>query len=309
MRNAAYKTLSKKKPSKLKLSPWLWRVLADWFIIALCFTASHSIFVSTLPIGVKICAVFPLIIVIGARQHALAILGHDGAHRLITRHPLLNDLLTRLLCVYPLGMNLGGYRNFHFSHHRTVGTPADPELIHKNHRYRLLGIPVWAQWSAPTRIWQLCLSVLGDFLGGSIPHLGMAMYLTRKSSLIEKVAPIFFIGGVTLLCFWLKALWIVGLWFGCLVTSYWAMFRLRIWTEHVGTRHTQLVTANFWQRFLFLPHNTDHHFEHHGHPTAPFWALPKIRESYESFISATHVGALFKSTLFKKRKLSVLKPK
>jgi hypothetical protein len=55
---------------------------------------------------------------------------------------------------------------------------------------------------------------------------------------------------------------------------------VRWWTEHQGTDSTHRLRANWLERFLFFPHNTFCHFEHHHWPTVPSWNLPKARERY-----------------------------
>src|SRR5690348_3630924 len=78
----------------------------------------------------------PATLLIGSRQHALVVLGHEGGHYLITRDKAVNDLLTTILCLTPMLIPLDGYRSFHQTHHRALGEPTiDPELEHKE-RFR-----------------------------------------------------------------------------------------------------------------------------------------------------------------------------
>jgi fatty acid desaturase len=259
--------------TRTKLWPWFWRVAFDWSIIAACFCAAYWV---PHPAIWLAC-----VVIIGARQHALAILGHDGAHRMACRNRFLNDTLTGLLCFWPLGFAINGYRRFHFKHHRTVGTDEDPELIHKNHKW--LG-----QWQTPMK---LLLHVTMDCLGGSLPHLGMAAYLTRPTSLLDQLGPALTISGLVALTWWIGCLWIPLLWFGSLWTSFFVVFRFRLWTEHVGTTGTHRISATWWQRFLFLPHNTWCHWEHHECSSIPCWALPDARDRSASILT---VGELFR---------------
>lgn len=262
-----------------KLWPWLRRALTDWAILIACFAAAYW---AAHPAGW-----FAAMVVIGARQHALAILGHDGAHRLICRHRLLNDALTGMLCFWPMGFALNGYRRFHFKHHNAVGTDDDPELIHKHHKW--LG-----QWRAPLRPWRLTAQLIADCLGGALPHLGMAAYLTRPTSWRDQIGPIITLICSLALCWWLGCLWIPALWFGSLWTTFFIVFRLRLWTEHVGTDGTHIITATWWQRFLFLPHNTWCHYEHHANAGVPCWALPAYRDDSAPSRS---VGELFRDLM------------
>ena len=90
-----------------------------------------------------------------------------------------------------------------------------------------------------------------------------------------------------------RKLWVIGVWFLSVFLSNWAVFRLRIWTEHVGTDSTHRLKASWWQRWLFLPHNTWYHYEHHEWPWVPFYNLSKARIKLNepiviSFTNLTH---------------------
>lgn len=191
--------------------PWLKRVLADWAVIVVAYLiawwADH-------PAGFLL--VMPIIAV---QQHALAILAHDGAHRLVSRTRWLNDFLTNLFCFWPLGFPLGGYRRFHFQHHRETGTADDPELRHKQ---------VFKQWALPLRPAKLAAHITTDVLGGGIPHLVMAAYLTRAVGLVDGLLPILFWTILGLSAWALDSLWIVGLWWASLIFCLWPIFRLRM---------------------------------------------------------------------------------
>ena len=143
---------------------WLAAAAADWFIIAAALTA-----VFWWP---SWWVVIVAVLIIGNRQHALGILGHDGAHFAICSHRPTNNALARWLAFLPMGLDLEGYRRFHFAHHRDVGTPADPELTH----YRVL-----PQWEMPLRPWRLLGQCLGDMVGGAVPHIVMALRLTKPA--------------------------------------------------------------------------------------------------------------------------------
>src|SRR4051794_13641516 len=98
---------------------WLGAVVADWAVIAATYWAvsrSHS-----LPLQVVAWVVRSW--VIGTRQQAIAILGHDGAHGLVSRARWLNDWATRWLCFCPLGVDLRSYWEFHRKHHLQNGGP------------------------------------------------------------------------------------------------------------------------------------------------------------------------------------------
>jgi fatty acid desaturase len=84
------------------------------------------------------------------------------------------------------------------------------------------------------------------------------------------------------LTLWLNCLWIFGLWAWSVVTGFWAVFRVRTWTEHVevppcGKETSHRFSAGRLARFFFFPHNTYCHYEHHKWPQVPYYNLLKIR--------------------------------
>lgn len=255
---------------------WLLPVLQEWVVI---------IALLVLGLWVDTWWIWPLVvIVLGTRQHALAILGHDAAHFLATRSRWLNDAAGQLLCFWPLGTGIDAYRTFHFSHHRNLGTDADPERIH------LRG---WSKkhFTQPKSRLRMGLYVLGDLLGLGIPEVVKAIKLVGKKGAADWLGPPLLQLGVFGPLLWLGYWQVLVVWYLALLTSFWACFRLRIWTEHVGTDDTYIVQANWWQRLLFCPRNTWYHYEHHANASVPFWDLPRVRRVMGH--SATTLGDLF----------------
>src|ERR1022692_2140009 len=68
------------------LFPWLTDAAMDWLVIAAA--------VAIIQLWPHVYTVLAGILIIGNRQHALAILGHDGTHYTISRNAALNDFLT-----------------------------------------------------------------------------------------------------------------------------------------------------------------------------------------------------------------------
>lgn len=226
-------------------------------------------------------AIFIGMFFIGAIQHRLGILGHDGAHHLLYGKGRLNDWMTRLFLMYPLNMNLSGYREFHWNHHRFVGTDKDPEKIHTKN-------PYLAQWNLPFRPLLVCLQLLGDLVGGAIPHIAMAGYLTRTEQRKEYVGIFILSLLISGIFVWFGLAIIPLMWYASLGTTFWFWFRLRMWTEHV-TRADEDPTIRFEPdgilfllMWAILPYNTYMHWEHHENPNVPWYDLGRIREQHFS---------------------------
>lgn len=259
-------------PSALR---WCLAAVWDW---ALILAALAVAIVSQHP------AVYVLaVLVIGNRQHALSILGHDGGHRLVCRKRWLNDALTNLLAFWPMMVGIHAYRKFHFAHHRLTGEADDPELALKGRAAPRYDLPA----PRPRLLRRFVFDLLG---GGADEVLDLALYI-RPLTWSDRLGPIAWwlvVGGACVAAgFWQAP----AVWFVALVTSYWATFRLRIWTEHMGTTGTHRIHVAWWQRVLFAPHNTWYHYEHHRWPAVPFYRLPAARslDRDEPVVSLTEV--------------------
>ncbi len=189
------------------------------------------------------------IVIIGTRQHAIAVLGHDGAHFAICRNRRLNDVLAAL-SFWPFGMGLKPYREFHFLHHKAVGTPEDPELALKS-----LSPGKWRGHRIRT--------LLSDLCGGGSPEFVRAMFAAdfQWASL--------FVFGVYAVLIALGQWQAVALWVIASGTVFWASFRQRMLEEHCGryvtSRHRR--TPALWRRLSYLPHHIWKHWEHHRWPS------------------------------------------
>lgn len=258
--------------------PWRWlaHVGADWLLIILAFFFAYQ--------ANTLLACWLASLLIGNRQHAIAIMGHDGAHFAASRNKSLNDLLTVLFAFYPLAVSLKGYRKMHFAHHSHNGMSGDPELISK--------AEMGHQFDFPFRKRKLAGQLARDLVGID-PRMFINLAYTMRPKKLR-----YYSGVVAFqLTFWAACIlthqyWILALWYFSLMTSFIACFRMRIWIEHMGTNATHRVTLNPLQRFLFAPHHTENHFEHHQWPWVPCWNLSKARR-FETTTPIMTLGELF----------------
>jgi len=247
---------------KRALLPWLTDTAMDWLVIGAA--------VAMIQLWPHFYTVLAGILVIGNRQHALAILGHDGTHYTLSRNALLNDFLTNLLCFWPLGLTVSGYRALHYAHHKNTGMENDPELGHKRMRA--------PQWDLPATPWTVLRYALKDLIGYSVADYIIIVRFSKPQSKREYLPlALFHITAVSLLLAlggWLMA----AAWYVSLVTSFMMSFRLRLWLEHQGTDDTQRLALTPWQAAILSPHNAWHHWEHHKYPTIPYHKLPQARQ-------------------------------
>jgi fatty acid desaturase len=170
-------------PSLLR---WLLGVGWDWGVIVLALVLARYL---NHPMG-YILAVF----VVGNRQHALELIGHDAAHYLVCRRRWLNEFAGGFFCFWPLISGLGTYRKFHFSHHAHLGTLEDPEQKYKR----------WspAHWDLPAPRRQIPKFFLLDLLGLSSWELLRLFMATQPPTLVDWVGPMLWHGAAVLACWW-----------------------------------------------------------------------------------------------------------
>ena len=265
--------------SRLELSRWLGTAVADWAIIALTFVTVAQI---DHPVA-YVLALIPL----GSRQQGLGALFHDAAHGLVTRRRGVNDLLGSLLAAWPLGLTLGGYRRYHFAHHKSLGSADDPENHHKG---------LIRQWRLPARPLRVALGFASDLFGGGLPHLLAAGKLTRPTRALEALGMLGAWAGLGALFYALDLLWVPILWIASIATVFWSGVRLRIWTEHLGTTGTHRIHVPEWLEQLIMPHDIGLHWEHHRYPTVPFYRLRALRDALPDppLVSLRELAASFR---------------
>lgn len=248
--------------SERRAYPWIRDALADWLVIAIAFIAV-AVFPNPL-------TVFAAVLVVGNRQHALALMGHDGTHFTISYNRKINDPLTNLLTWVPLGLTLDGYRNLHKFHHQFLGTESDPEVVYKGMKAE--------EWDLPATLIDVLKVAAKDLLGfGISDYKTIVVYSkpTRQRSYLPLAAfHILGSAGFVAAGLW----WVPALWYLCLPTSFIMFFRLRLWLEHHGTDYTHRLKLNWWQGALLAPHLSWHHWEHHYWPSIPYYHLAGLRK-------------------------------
>ena len=65
------------------------------------------------------------VVVIGSRQHALLILGHDASHYRYLPTRWQNDLVANVFLMWPTFASVEGFRKFHSTHHQYTNLPND----------------------------------------------------------------------------------------------------------------------------------------------------------------------------------------
>lgn len=70
------------------------------------------------------------VLLVGAVQHRFAGLAHEGAHYILLKNRFWNELVSDVLCMFPLFSTTAQYRLIHLGHHEfTNDWQRDPELL------------------------------------------------------------------------------------------------------------------------------------------------------------------------------------
>jgi fatty acid desaturase len=105
------------------------------------------------------------IILVGAGQHQLSGLAHEGVHHILFRTRYLNELSSDLLCLFPLYSSTHHYRLQHLAHHQFVNDPErDPDVSQLKTSGHWLSFPISKGEFVRTLLKQLWLPNLVRFI-------------------------------------------------------------------------------------------------------------------------------------------------
>jgi fatty acid desaturase len=248
----------------------------------------------------------PLVIIwIGARQHALAILMHEGAHYTLFKNRRLNAVISELFLAWPVFITARTYRPSHFAHHRHVNTENDPDLMRKQSSV--------SEWEFP-KSWGALVALLAkDVFGLNTRQLfsDFSDMWEQKSDTPKRVDSyalarmlfyVIVISAVTYFGVWpaFLLLWILPI-----LTWVKMAMRIRSIAEHFALEddtyaQTRTTLPSFLERLLVAPRNINFHIEHHLYPSVPFFRLPQLHAllmkdavfQSKAHVTSTYFGVL-----------------
>jgi fatty acid desaturase len=233
---------------------------------------------------------------IGARQHALLILMHDGTHYRLFRNRRINDWVTEILLAWPHLVTMCSYRENHLAHHNFVNTDQDPDWLRKKDS---------PEWRFPQSAGNLVSILLRDVSGiGGINLIRLASSLKSTARVPSKA----FIR-IRLSFYLLVVGGLIAAGYGKDLVLYWVVpyftwliliMRVRSIAEHFAIDsdagiygQTRTTHAGFLARMFIAPKNVNYHIEHHFFPSVPFFRLPELHSllmSNPEFSGAAHVS-------------------
>jgi len=222
-------------------------------------------------------------LLIGSRQHGMAILMHDAAHGVLFKTKALNELVGKWLLGAPYGGDLAGYRKYHLKHHRYAQSELDPDL------------PLSSKF--PISKASLRRKLIRDITGQTFLRLRLATLKMKQgekpdiegSDAFQKSSPWPYLMTNALIFGVLFAIghwWVYfALWFAPLITWFFAVLRLRNITEHAMTTyddnpltHARTTYTNIFEKILFGPYWVNYHVEHHAYMYVPCYRLKALHK-------------------------------
>lgn len=265
-----------------KLNPWraLGAVAMEWAGVA----AAIAAFKLT-PEPWAWLVYVPVVMFIGARQHAMTVIGHDASHYRFLPGKRLNDALGDALLQWPVFISVVGFRKFHGTHHRHLNAPDDGNrFLWKTHNADGSLAP---EWRYPKSRGALALKLLrrAFFFTGLrwILRGVLGGFIVRKSW-ANVFARLLYYAAFAALFTW-QGWWLdfLLLWIVPFCTWHIAAQYMRLVAEHSAIDSpdpafgdTRTTIPTLWESLLILPRNIGYHIEHHWFPSVPFYNLPKL---------------------------------
>jgi fatty acid desaturase len=260
-------------------------VATSWAIIVGCFAS-----LIRFPHVVTFVAV---VIVLGGRQLALAILMHEASHSTLFRRRFLNDVVTDWLCARPVWSDVARYRTHHIKHHTHTGTELDPDMAlvtpfptTRRSLVRKLARDVTGISALKRAIGLLMMDsgLLAYNVSGTAERLPWRGAWFHVGTLAKNLFPMLMTNAAMYLT--LRALghgWVYLAWVAAYCTSYSLFLRVRSMAEHACTersrdplKNTRTTKAGLLARLTVAPLSVNYHVEHHLLMTVPYFRLAEL---------------------------------
>ena len=222
------------------------------------------------------------ILIIGSRQHGMAILVHEAAHGVLFSNRKLNHFIGQYVLAAPYGGDMQAYRHYHLEHHKYAQSDNDPDI----------GLSA----KFPVSEDSLRRKFFRDITGQTFLRIRLAQMSPDKmdgidgSDAFQKTSPwptiIFNLMMFAALANWGYWWAYFVLWALPLMTWFFAVLRLRNIAEHAMTTnddnpltHARTTQANWIERIFFAPYYVNYHVEHHAYMYVPCYNLPALHRA------------------------------
>jgi fatty acid desaturase len=257
----------------------------SWLVIAAAFAA-----LAAWPHPLVFAAV---VVILGGRQLALAVLMHEAAHGTLFRARWANERLADWLCARPVWSDTARYRRHHLQHHGHTGTERDPDLglaLARPMTRRSLARKIARDLLGPTGVRRVIGLAMIDAellvfdVGGSIrraPRRSLAHHAWALARHVRRPA---LANAVMFGALWLAGCpWVFVAWVVAYLSPFSLFLRVRSLAEHAcmdrgpdPLRNTRTTHAGVFARITVAPLHVNYHLEHHLLPTVPWFRLPAL---------------------------------
>jgi len=250
------------------------------------------------------------VVFIGARQHALLVLGHEASHFALFKKKLRNDWAADLLLYWPMFLSVGVFRYFHQDHHRYLGTEKDKNReLWRTHTYEGT---LAEDWQFPKSIAGLLLLLAKKlaFVEGIVwivsgtGALFVRPEYRKKSWFYAAVRSVYYACAAVLVWRLHLAIDVLLYWIIPYCTWHIAIQYIRIICEHSAIPSnappyhlTRTTIPSFWEKLLILPRNIGYHHEHHWFPSVPFYNLPRLHAILTTGTKFGQCGAISRGVI------------
>jgi fatty acid desaturase len=193
------------------------------------------------------------VVLVGAGQHQLSGLAHEGVHHILFRGRLLNDLASDLLTMFPLFSATHLYRLQHLAHHQFVNDPdRDPDVSQLRTSGHWLDFPVTPRVFLRTLVRQMWVPKLVRFMrvrarynatgADHSPYLIKGQKPSRTAVRIGLLYILLLVVALTTLYYTADPVWLVAV-----PAALWAVFAVVFWRlpadRYIRTRLHPVVPA------------------------------------------------------------------
>jgi fatty acid desaturase len=227
------------------------------------------------------------VVVIAAFQHRLSGLGHEASHYALFRNRLANELVSDLLCMFPLMAMTQRFRISHLDHHQFLNDverdPDDARLHFDRDRYPfpMTKATFWNRYV----LMSLWPPALLKYLFGQAKNANVTAGIRDPRSVYR-----FRVGRCMRGAFWLPTLAIVHVtggwpifflfWVTPLLTFYAFFMQLREIAHHSNApegefTHSRNFHCNPVFNWCVFPYGQDYHLTHHVFGLIPHYNLAK----------------------------------
>jgi fatty acid desaturase len=271
---ATIKELSVLRPSKALIA-----TAQEWIVIAVAISLSSYYWHPALYVAA--------VLVIGARQHALLVLGHDASHYRYLSTRWRNDLYGNLFLMWPTFGSVEGFRKFHSTHHQYTNLAKDGNRrLWHTHNARGDFEPEWVFPKTRLRLTLMVLRRAAFLTGVSWVIRGLIgpTFIPQPRWMVAARLAFYAsaAGALTYFGAWLGFVWY---WLVPFCTWQIAAQYIRLICEHSAVaadeeeyRVTRTTLPTRLEAAFVLPRNISFHIEHHWYPSVPFYRLPELHK-------------------------------